>query len=956
MLPLPQRPLRSRRPESVQGPIRLSLSETHPLSYYCPALFRLAAPMLPRESLVEWLACRRADNGSWRGCDGKVHFLGGSAMGSLFNEFGSVAKLSLVLIACCVMLCMPGCGSNSSTLPGEPTLDSIVVTPAGESIPVGKTQQFAATGHYSDGTTKDLTTTATWNSTVPTVATVSNTAGTNGLATGVGKGSTSITATLGTPVGQTGFDVTEPIIAISLSAASNSVASGLPDQFTATATYADNSTGDVTSLVVWNSDTPSVATVSNVPAFNGLASTFTTGQANISATSGGVSSTPFALMVTAAVPVGLFVSPQNPVINDGGATQKFTALAQYSDGTTQDESTSATWTSNTPAVASVGPTGLATSLALASGTAGYTSISASWAVPAPAVAARKTKKSASKSGVPAPQSSLGTTVTGVSILSVTLHTGNGYAGTLTQHNDVARTGQNINESTLNTGNVTSAGFGKLFTQPVDGYVFAQPLYVPNVSIAGGTHNVIYLATENDSVYAFDADSGAAPNNAPLWKVTLLDAAHGSGPNAVPVNATGATGGQIDVACGNINSEIGITSTPVIDPSTNTMYVAAESKEGSTGNFVYFQRLHAIDIRTGAEKAQGPVVIGGSVPGTSDGSSTVTFVPLMHLSRPGLLLQNGTVFIAYSSNCDNTPYHGWVFSYNASTFAQTGIYATTANGNSSTGGLGGIWMSGCGIAADVYGNVFLISGNGDFDTVNVPAVNTGDSMLKFSQRGNVLTVVDYFTPSDQDALDSSDLDLGSAGLTLLTAAQAGGANPLIVQAGKKGNVYLVNSNQMTANNQHYCSTCTTDTNVVQEIPNGVTGMWSMPAYWNYNVYFWGIGDNLVAYSISGGMLSAQPTSMSKFTLAYPGSVPTISASNSTSNGILWAIDATNSTGAQAVLHAFDATDVATELYNSTQATGNRDQAGPGVKFTVPTVGNGKVYIGTQTELVVYGLLP
>ena len=224
---------------------------------------------------------------------------------------------------------------------------------------------------------------------------------------------------------------------------------------------------------------------------------------------------------------------------------------------------------------------------------------------------------------------------------------------------------------------------------MDGQLFAQPLYVPNVSIAGGTHNVIYLATENDSVYAYDADSNTGAFANPYWKVSLIDTAHGAAAGATAVGASGAT--TVDVSCGNISKQIGITATPTIDPSTNTMYVATESKE----NGAFFQRLHAIDITTGAERpSASPVVITATVPGTADGSTTVTFDPLMHLSRPGLLLMNGSVYIAYSSNCDNTPYHGWVFSYNAATFAQTGVYITTPNG-----GLGGIWMSGDGIAGD-----------------------------------------------------------------------------------------------------------------------------------------------------------------------------------------------------------------------------------------------------------------
>ena len=875
---------------------------------------------------------------------------------SSFHELGCIGKLGLALCLCCAMLLMPGCGGGPSTTPPPGvTLTAITVAPLNQSAPVGGTLQFTATGHYSDGSTQDITTGVTWTSSDTTIATISNASGSNGLATGVARGSATIQATQGTPFGKATFNITEPLTMITISPANASVANGIPQQFTALGTYADNSTGDVTSLATWSSTSTSVATISNVSAFNGLASTLSAGSTTIQATLEGIpGSTSFT--VNAAVPVGLIVSPQYPVISDAvGTTLQMKALAQYSDGTTQDVTSSVAWSSNKTGVATANGVGLVTSVALASGqTAAFTSIQAVYAVPPAAV--KKSK------GVKPASSSSATSTTGVSILGVTLHTGNGYAGTLTQHNDIARTGQNINESTLNTTNVASATFGKLFTQPVDGQLFAQPLYVPNVSIAGGTHNVIYLATENDSVYAYDADSNTGAFANPYWKVSLIDTAHGAAAGATAVGASGAT--TVDVSCGNISKQIGITATPTIDPSTNTMYVATESKE----NGAFFQRLHAIDITTGAEKSPAsPVVITATVPGTGDGSTTVTFDPLMHLSRPGLLLLNGSVYIAYSSNCDNTPYHGWVFSYNAATFAQTGVYVTTPNGNPTTGGLGGIWMSGCGIAGDSNGAIYLVSGNGDFDTVSVPAINTGDSILKFALRGKpglgsgALSLVDYFTPSDQDSIDSADLDLGSGGLSLLPDAAGSTAHPhMLVQAGKNGNIYLVDRDQLTANNLHYCSTCPSDTNVVQELPTAVGGMWSMPAYWNGNVYFWGSGDSLTAFSLSNGVLNTSPKSAT-LTLT-PGSVPTVSA-NGTSNGIVWAIDGTSYYAGpgsnQSVLHAFAATNstnTITELYNSKMATGNRDQAGPAIKFSVPTVANGKVYVGTQTELDVYGLLP
>ena len=710
---------------------------------------------------------------------------------SSFHELGCIGKLGLALCLCCAMLLMPGCGGGPSTTPPPGvTLTAITVAPLNQSVPVNGTLQFTATGHYSDGSTQDITTGVTWTSSDTTIATISNASGSNGLATGVARGSATIQAMQGTPFGKTTFNITEPLTMITVSTQNPTVASGIPVQFTALGTYADNSTGDVTSMATWSSSAASVATVSNVPAFNGMASTLAPGSTTIQAALEGISG-PFTFTVTAAAPVGLIVSPQNFVIADAGATQQFTALAQYSDGSTQDVTSVATWGTNNSAVATV-VAGLVTSKTLASGTAGFASISASWTAPGSGAVVGKTKKATSNRSVK-PQGISTFTANGVSILSVTKSGGNGFAGVFTQHNDMFRTGQNINENVLTTTNVAATTFGLKFKQLVDGYVFAQPLYVPNVSIAGGTHNVIYVATENDSVYAFDADSNAGINANPLWKVSLIDTAHGGGAGASPVIAPGGPQGgpPADITCQNIAGKIGITATPVIDPSTNTMYVETESKEGTTGNYTFYQQLHAIDITTGAEKSPGgPVTITGTVPGTGDGSTSVSFDPLMHMSRPGLLLLNGTVYIAYSSNCDKTPYHGWVFSYDTSTFAQTGIYTTTANGDPTTGGLGGIWMSGCGIAGDSEGNVYLVSGNGDFDTANIPAINTGDSILKFALRGKpglgngALTLVDYFTPADQDSIDSADLDLGSGGLSLLPDAAGSSSHPhLLVQAGK-----------------------------------------------------------------------------------------------------------------------------------------------------------------------------
>ncbi|MFY9529368.1 MAG: hypothetical protein WBC04_21040 [Candidatus Acidiferrales bacterium] len=521
----------------------------------------------------------------------------------------------------------------------------------------------------------------------------------------------------------------------------------------------------------------------------------------------------------------------------------------------------------------------------------------------------------------------------------------GQTSVLTQHNDNSRTGQNLNETILTPSNVNSAVFGKVFSQPVDGQIYAQPLYVPNVAIQGkGSHNVIFVATEADSVYAFDADNNAGANVSPLWKASLIDAAHGAPSGATPVSNNDVGG------CTDLQPIIGITATPVIDPGSGTMYV--EAKSSKDGAFAH--RLHAIDITTGSEKAPGPVVITATVPGSGDGSSAgqLTFNPQSQHSRPGLLLLNGLVYVAFASHCDIGPYHGWLFAYDTSTLSQKGVYVTTPNG-----GLGGFWMSGAGLAADGNGNVYGATGNGTFDTTNVPATELADSILKLS--GSDLSLLDYFTPFNQDTLSSNDLDLGSGGVLLLPD-QPGNHPHVLVQASKEGRIYLVDRDQMTAGNQHFCSNCSSDPQIVQESGSGLLGgMWSMPAYWNNNVYFWGSGDVLKSIPLNNGTLDFTHITNSTGSYGFPGATPSISA-NGTSNGIVWSIDSSQygSPGpgpGPTVLHAHDATNVAMELWNSSQAANNRDTSGNAVKFMVPTIANGKVYIGTQTELDVYGLL-
>lgn len=521
----------------------------------------------------------------------------------------------------------------------------------------------------------------------------------------------------------------------------------------------------------------------------------------------------------------------------------------------------------------------------------------------------------------------------------------------TYHNDNARTGLNANETILTPAKVQVAGqFGKLFSQPVDGYVYAQPLYVARVNIAGkGTHNVVFVATEGDTVYAFDADNNTGTNASPLWQASLIDNDHG-----VPIGVTATTVSSSDVSCTDLVPQIGITGTPVIDFSTRIMYVEAKSKED--GHIVH--RLHALDIGSGAEKNTQdptfpkPVVITASVPG-------IPFDSLTQLNRPGLLLLNHTIYIGYGSHCDNIPYNGWLLAYDTATLSQKNIFVTTpANGNAA----GAIWMAGAGIAGnDDTDNIFVATGNGQFD-----GTDFGDSIVRLSLN---LGLLDSFTPFNEPDRNANDFDLGSGGVLLLP--QQPGIHPhLLVQAGKGGSaggrgpfgaIYLVDQDQMTVNNQHFCGTCTDDVGViVQELPAAVGGMWSMPAYWNNTVYFWGTGDKLKPFSLTNGLLGSVPSSTSQELYDFPGANMSISANGST-NGIVWSVGrkkiGQNPDGSLwqtvDVLQAHDAGDVSNTLFSSDNLS-HKDDLVNAVKFSVPTVANGRVFVGTVDHLVVYGM--
>ena len=498
----------------------------------------------------------------------------------------------------------------------------------------------------------------------------------------------------------------------------------------------------------------------------------------------------------------------------------------------------------------------------------------------------------------------------------------------TYKNDLARTGQNLTESILTPANVNSTSFGLLRQLVTDGKVDAEPLYLAGLTVQGAAHNVVFVATENDSVYAFDADSGAQ-----LWHVSLLGAGE---------TVSDARG------CDQVSPVIGVTATPVIDRSAaphGTMFVVAMSK--TTATSTYHQRLHALDITTGTELLSGPVEISATYP-TQGG--TTTFDPGYYEERAALLLSGGSVYISFTSHCDGPPYTGWILAFNAGTLARTAVLNVAPN----SGGRGpAIWMAGGGPAADAAGNVYLLTANGVFETTldanGFP--NQGDYgnsflRLQLSTTGGTLTVADYFTMFNEVSESGIDEDLGSGGILLLPdlTDSAAVVRHLAVGAGKDGNLYVVNRDSMG-------KFSASANNIWQQLSGALSGgIWSTPAYFNGTVYYGPSGGALLAFTISAARLSGTPTSSSSATFAYPGTSPSVSA-NGTSNGIVWA----HENSSPAVLHAYDATNLAHELYNSSQAANNRDQFGTGNKFITPMIADGRVFVGTQSAVAVFGLL-
>jgi len=512
---------------------------------------------------------------------------------------------------------------------------------------------------------------------------------------------------------------------------------------------------------------------------------------------------------------------------------------------------------------------------------------------------------------------------------------------LTWRYDLSHAGQNTRETALNPSNVNTSSFGKLFSLPVDSTVYAQPLYVPGLTMSDGlVHNVLFVATENDSIYAFDADSNGGANASPIWHISLLTSAYGAASGAVAV--PWQDNGSPDVA-----PTVGITGTPAIDTATNTMFVVGSTKE----NGAYFSRLHAINIITGKEQPNSPVNITATVAGTGNGSSggQLSFSPLWENQRPALNFYNGYVYIGYAAHGDNGPWHGWLFAYNATTLQQTSALCLSPNGVGA-----GVWAAGAGLPIDSNGRMYIVTGNGTRTSTPPFSASSayGESVVAFSIANGKITPVDVFTPFNFQTLNDHDWDQGSGGL-LMPPDQAGAHPHMLITSGKEGRILVLNRDQLGG----YVAGGSYSTNALQDITGVVPqakGFWSTPAYWNGNVYMWAENNVPMLFKLNGGVMDTQPDSQSSITSAFPD--PTFSiSSDGTQNGIAWAVrsDQFNTKG-PGVLYAWDANNLTSTIYQS-DTNASRDNVGPANKFSIPVVTNGKVYVAAQKEVDVYGLL-
>ena len=820
-----------------------------------------------------------------------------------------------------------GCqGMPSSTgTTSEKTLMSVSISPSSANVFMGEQQQFTATANYSDGSTANVSSTVTWSVGSSSIATINA----SGLLTAVAAGSTSVSASLTGISGTASLDVETVTVAktlksISVTPSAASVNIGVSQQYAATATYSDGSTG--TPAVTWSTSPSSSATISS----SGVATGVAAGSVTVTATSGSVTGTA-ALTVNPNVVTSIAVTPTSIDLTVGG-TEQLTATATYNNGMTGNVTSSATWTSaNT----------------------NYVAVNSGLAI---AVAAGETSVTASLGGFSssATVDVSGSTVTGVNIPMY--------------HVDENRSGANLNETTLTPANVTPASFGKLFSYLLDGYVYGQPLLVSNLTIGGTTQNVLFAATENDSVYAFNADSNAGTNGGLLWHVSLLQA------------------GESPITNDPIQPIEGVTSTPAIDTSTNTMYVVSTQTSSAAGPSF---RLSALDITTGAQKYGGPVTITAQYPGTnSDSQNGVIYLTTACLQRAALLVAYGSVYIGFGG-CHS----GWLLSYDETTLAQTGVFNMSPNldGEGTYGGAGGVWMGGGGPAADGNGNVYVSTGNGPY---SASAASYGDSIVKF---GSTLQFEDYFTPYVYGYMDCQDADLASGGLLLIPAS--GSAPMQALAGGKTGKLYLVSTDDLgQEQNNDVGATYTTFFEPDLSPPyesNYCTGNGADPesgsaqinsyeifgtaAYFNGSVYLGITPTGPVDAPVRQFVYSPGTSDVLAYNTDYThvgyiqegsyGTTPFISA-NGASDGVLWMIDhgnpLQNSGGAapsSAILRAFNPNDLnGLELYDSTMNSG--DAPGYGIKFTAPIVANGKAYISTahdlttmqnpRGELDVYGL--
>lgn len=672
------------------------------------------------------------------------------------------------------------------------------------------------------------------------------------------------------------------LTSIALIPQETSLPKGLNRQFHLIGRYSDGKIRDLTTSAKWSSTNTNAMLIDD----SGLATATGVGDTTVRASSGsttaesGISVTPSAL-------VGLAISPFNLSVGRGTKLQ-FRVTGTSSDSTSNDVTDKVQFISTNPSVAAVDGSGVARALGI-----GTSLIRASY------------------HGI--------TTATSLSVT----RDRNGFSGVLSSRVDEMRTSDNLNESILTLANVNAATFGKIFANPVDGYVYAQPLYVPALTIPEhGNHNVVYVATENNSVYAFDGDQPGPP----LWSVNL-------GPPA-PLWT---------LPCKDIQPTVGITGTPVIDLASNTMYVVARTLKGRT-NYYY---LHALDIANGTEKFGGPVEISATASGTAEGSheGKITFDPLLQLQRPGLVLAGDSIYVAFGSDCDFGLFHGWLFAYDARTLAQKNLFIPTPDGEN-----GGIWQSGAAPAVDLDGSMYLVTGDGEFDA-NVGGRDYGDAILKLPLAAPTFAPTDYFSPFNQRKLLDDNQDLGTGGVILLPD-QPGVHPHLLLTAGKDGTIYLVDRDDLG----HFKSS--SDSQIVQSLQHKfVHRIHSSAAFWAGSekswVYLGGVSDSLKAFALNDGKLSDSPTSQSETTFGYPGPTPAISA-NGKLNGIVWALSS-NPGSPDQVLNAYDARDLGKLLYSSNQAANNRDKADGQVKFVVPTIANGKVYFGTRDHLDAYGLL-